>query len=186
MSHQSIIIVFILTFPSVIEASRCNDVKYNTIDDPRRSTAYSNFSPPKLCDRNIIRDNVWYRFSSNAGGEMPTTKPPLKTCGTYVPIWLRGLHPTVKEGAVRRKACANVPVIPPFGCGFSYNIQVRNCSGFYIYKLKRPSHCYFAYCAGKFVYYAVYTTQVRGKTSLVSFLRTWTLFVTICKMLVNY
>ena len=158
MSFYSILLVFIFTVPSGIEASHCNDVEYNTIDDPRRSTAYSNFSSAKLCDRSIIRDNVWYRFSSEAGGEMPTTKPPFKTCGTYVPIWLHGSHPTIKEGVVRRKACANVPGKPPFGCGFSYDIQVRNCSGFYIYKLKKPLHCYFAYCAGKFFSDTVYTT----------------------------
>ena len=146
-----VLIVFILPIHAALQVSACNDVEYITIDDPRRSTAYSNFNLTKLCDRTIIQNGNWYRFSSQAGGEMPTTKPKIKSCGTYVPIWLNGSHPTVEEGTVARKACANVHRKLPLGCGFTYNIQVRNCSGYYIYKLKRPSNCYFAYCAGKFV-----------------------------------
>ena len=147
----SVVVAFTFTIHTGLQASNCNDQKYITIDDPRRSTAYNSFNSSKICDRTIIRDDVWYRFSSEAGGIIPTTMPKIESCGTYCPIWLNGSHPSVEDGAVTRKACANVPIKSPFGCAYSYNIRVRNCSGYYIYQLKKPSICSFAYCAGMFI-----------------------------------
>ena len=135
-------------------SSNCFGIRYRTIKDSRRSVGYisSNTETYRLCDRNLLKDNAWYRFSSVAGGEMPTTKPSLKKCGTYIPIWMNGSHPTINDGVVPRKACANIPFKSPVGCGYSYSIQVRNCSGYYIYKLKAPQHCLLAYCAGSKVF----------------------------------
>ena len=144
----SALIAYVVTISTGLGVSYCNNVKYITIDDPRRSTAY-NSSVQKLCDRSIIQNNAWYRFSSEAGGEIPTTKPVPGSCGTVVPIWMNGFHPTVQEGTVTRKACVNVPHQYPFGCGSSYSIKVRNCSGYYIYQLKTPLGCYYGYCAGR-------------------------------------
>jgi hypothetical protein len=127
----------------------CRGIQYRKINDPRRSTGYvSNDTKKYLCDRSLLEDRVWYRFESEAGDELPTTKPKDGTCGTYAPIWMNGSHPTISDGTVARKACANVPNAHPFGCAYSYVIHVRNCSGYYIYQLKPPQHCILAYCAG--------------------------------------
>jgi hypothetical protein len=149
----SIVTAFTLLSPSDSTSSNCYGTYYKTINDPRRSTGYdvsaSNNTRNHLCDRHLLQDNAWYRFSSEAGGQMPTTKPKVGSCGTYIPIWMNGSHPTSEDGIVARKACAYVPFAFPFGCGYSYNIHVRNCSGYYIYQLKTPRNCILAYCAGK-------------------------------------
>ena len=145
----SFLIVSVHTVNTGLEASDCTGKKYITIDDPRRSTAYDDFNSTKLCDRNIIQNDAWYRFSSEAGAVMPTTMPKVKRCGTFAPIWMNGSHPSVEDGIVTRKVCANVPR-DPLGCKHSYDIQVRNCSGYYIYQLKKPPTCDLAYCAGMF------------------------------------
>jgi len=64
-------------------------------------------------------------------------------CATAWPGWLNGTHPSVAEGAVQRTVC--------FGrhfscCYFSTNITVRNCGGFYVYKLVPPPSCNLRYC----------------------------------------
>ena len=126
----------------------CDGIQYKSINDPRRSTGYVSNDKKYLCDRNLLEDSVWYRFESVAGGELPTTKPKHNTCGTVVPIWMNGSHPTINDGTVARTACANVLGGYPFGCGYKYNIHVRNCSGYYIYQLIAPRQCFLAYCAG--------------------------------------
>ena len=147
MSLWPLFTLFCVGIQTRLGASYCNDVKYITIDDPRRSTAY-NSSSANLCDRYALQDNAWYRFSSSAGGEIPTIIPKLGSCGTTAPIWMKGSHPSVEEGTVTRQVCAFVAFQLPIGCGTSYNIGVRNCSGFYIYRLKSPLQCNSAYCAG--------------------------------------
>ncbi|CAB4045378.1 Hypothetical predicted protein, partial [Paramuricea clavata] len=147
------IVTALLLSPSDSTPDNCYGIHYKTINDSRRSTGYdvsdnhlSNNTREHICDRGLLQDNAWYRFSSEAGGEMPTTKPKYGSCGTYVPIWMNGFHPTIEDGIVARKACANVPRLRPLGCGYSYNIHVRNCSGYYVYQLKTPAHCTLAYC----------------------------------------
>ncbi|XP_068743651.1 salivary glue protein Sgs-3-like isoform X2 [Montipora capricornis] len=68
-------------------------------------------------------------------------------CGAVYPGWLSGGHPSVKDGAVVRRVCFN----GYYGCChlFTY-ISVRNCGGFYVYKLTplhTSSNCYCRYCA---------------------------------------
>ena len=119
-----------------LEASECDDGKYTTINDPRRSTAnvhrFASNKERKLCDKVIIQDDKWYRFIGEAGGEMPTKAPKQNSCGTGSPIWMNGLHPFVEEGAMNRTACAKVLAF--VDCAWQYNIKVCNCSGFYLYQ----------------------------------------------------
>ena len=131
---------------------QCDGIFYNVINDPRRSTAFVTDPKQYICDRSIMQDNAWYRFSSEAGSEMATETPERGRCGTYIPIWMNGSHPNVIEGTVTRKACAAVPIssVDP-NCSVSYSIKVRNCSGYYIYRLKKIRQCYMAYCAGRLV-----------------------------------
>ena len=149
LSSLPVLIVFLSRIHTGLQNSECDDGKYTIINDPRRSTANvqsASNRERKLCDQGIIQDDKWYRFISEAGGKMPTKAPMLGSCGTRVPIWMNGSHPSVEEGAVNRIACAKV--LPINECGKKYNIKVRNCSGFYIYQLKEPRDCNSAYCAG--------------------------------------
>ncbi|XP_066264852.1 uncharacterized protein [Branchiostoma lanceolatum] len=103
----------------------------------------------KKCDKNRgeLEDGQWHRFSGKRGSDMmiPTERP-LSThrCGTHAPVWMKGRHPTVEEGAVTRTACA---FWSNDECHWSWEIDVMACPGdYYVYKLQKPTHCNLAYC----------------------------------------
>ena len=129
---------------------QCDGILYNVINDPRRSTAFVTDPKHSICDRPIIQNNAWYRFASEAGGEMATTPPEHGRCGTYIPIWMNGSHPNVTDGTVTRKACAAITS----NCTVSYSIKVRNCGGYHIYQLKKIKLCNKAYCVGRLAHLA--------------------------------
>ena len=82
-------------------------------------------------------------------------------CGAPYPGWLTGGHPSVEDGAVMRKVC----FVGRRGCceAWAY-ITVRNCSGFYVYHLSRPSsYCNYGYCAS--TGFEEPTTLTTGKSS---------------------
>ena len=90
----------------------------------------------------------WYRFSGAAGNQMAESCVEVyRCCGTYIPGWLNGSHPTVNEGAVQRRVCFRF-----IGdcCFFSIYIRVRNCGGFYVYQLKPLKGC-LPYCGNGYV-----------------------------------
>ncbi|XP_035693440.1 pancreatic secretory granule membrane major glycoprotein GP2-like [Branchiostoma floridae] len=124
----------------------CTD--YTADEEPKRSTQYNvTANSTLLCDLGL--STGWYRFTSAAGGEIPTTCPPQFACGTHEPMWLNGTHPVVEDGEVDRTVC--VHHLDQSGsdcCGLQVNIRVRNCSGFYVYYLTSPPGCDMAYCAG--------------------------------------
>ena len=47
---------------------------------------------------------------------------------------MAGAHPSVDEGVVARSACLTMKQLC---CKASVSMRVRNCSGFYVYKLVR-------------------------------------------------
>ena len=126
----------------------CDQIQHTTINDVRRSTKYKGKPGNLLCDRNYIQDDKWYRFDSVAGNKMPTRNPGTGLCGTHVPIWMRGTHPTTDNVVKNATACAAAPFVFPLGCGYSYAIKVIKCGNFFLYRLKEPQVCYLAYCAG--------------------------------------
>ena len=87
----------------------------------------------------------WYRFLNKTGIRMPTTCPPTdRRCGTTWPGWLEGVHPTVEDGIVartvyfrRRRNCKELA---------AHNIEVKNCSSFFVYHLRPTSRCSYRYC----------------------------------------
>ena len=95
------------------------------------------------CDRQL--NAGWYRFLNKTGIRMPTTCPPTdRRCGTTWPGWLGGVHPTVEDGIVartvyfrRRQNCKELAV---------HNIEVKNCSSFFVYHLRPTSRCNYRYC----------------------------------------
>ena len=141
--------VFLLKFNDSV-GQTCDQIQYTTINDVRRSTKYKGKPSNLLCDKNFIQDDKWYRFNSVAGNKMPTQNPGFGVCGTYVPIWMRGTHPTTDNVVKNATACGAVPFVFPLGCGYSYAIKVIKCGNFFLYRLKEPQVCYVAYCAGKF------------------------------------
>ena len=92
------------------------------------------------CDRNL---KGWFRFQGAAGTRMPTSCPPKYRCNTNAPGWLNGGHPTVANGKVTRQICFHWS---SNCCYWSTNIEVRNCSSFYVYHFSGTPGCYSRYC----------------------------------------
>ena len=68
---------------------------------------------------------------------------PMYYCGAIAPGWLNGRHPSVAEGAVQRQVCFS-----RYNrcCFASTYVTVRNCGGFYVYKLIPSPSCFIRYC----------------------------------------
>ena len=75
---------------------------------------------------------------------MPEICVPPNHCGVSAPGWLDGNHPLVADGVVNRQVCFTWE---SDCCFFSNNIAVRNCTGFYVYRLQPPLlGCLSRYC----------------------------------------
>ncbi|CAB4005612.1 Hypothetical predicted protein, partial [Paramuricea clavata] len=139
----------------------CSSKKYNitTLKNDRRNIAYNKTT--NLCDRNLIKNGAWYKFESTAGNPqmLPEKNPGTGRCGTYIPIWMNGKHPTVDGVVTNVTACAQLLSVGST-CDTEYNIKVIKCKSFFIYELKPPSQCYLAYCA------TAATTPGGGRTTL--------------------
>lgn len=94
------------------------------------------------CDNNLAEG--WYRISGTAGTQMPNSCPGPGKCNTQYPGWLFGSHPHKDDGCVAMQVC--------FGdyfsgcCQYRKQVLVRNCGGFYVYKLGPTPGCNFRYC----------------------------------------
>ncbi|XP_044182814.1 uncharacterized protein LOC114953234 isoform X7 [Acropora millepora] len=94
------------------------------------------------CDNNLAEG--WYRFSGSAGVQMPNSCPGAGKCNTQYPGWLFGSHPHKDDGCVSMLVC--------FGdyisgcCQYRQRVLVRNCGGYYVYKLSPTAGCNFRYC----------------------------------------
>ncbi|XP_035668227.1 uncharacterized protein LOC118410561 [Branchiostoma floridae] len=124
---------------------------HTSINEPRRSSAFV----PGPTDA-LICDNVlpagWYRFvTDDSGGKMPETCVEQFHCGTQVPVWLNGAHPTDYQ-AVDREGCMNYGV-PGDCCTLTVQIQVQRCPAsngnpdFFVYNLQPTFACDIVYCA---------------------------------------
>ena len=87
--------------------------------------------------------NGWYRFQGAAGDRMLDKCVPPYRCGTKIPGWLNGSHPTATEGDVARTVCFS-----GFSncCWQSAVIKVKNCSSYYVYQLQNTSKPDSRYC----------------------------------------
>ena len=117
---------------------------YKVLNETSRSKTYN--GSYYQCDDVLSTD--WYRFSGAAGNQMAESCVDNFRCGTYLPGWLNGSHPTVNEGAVQRRVCFRYR---GDCCFFSIYIRVRNCGGFYVYQLKPLTLCDFRYCGNGYV-----------------------------------
>ncbi|XP_044181282.1 uromodulin-like isoform X1 [Acropora millepora] len=103
----------------------------------------TNDDTPLLCDNTL--GPAWFRFQGDAGTKMPTSCIPSSKCGTHATGWLNGTHPETHEGKVTRQVCFSFSSC----CYWSVNIQVKNCSGYYLYYISgTPSRntCHLRFC----------------------------------------
>ena len=117
---------------------------YQILQEPDRSQAY---------DYRMVKDGrtkcddllqaTWYRFVGLAGDRMSHECVPSDHCGTHAAGWLRGGHPSIYDGVVSRTVCYHWI---NNCCWRSNNILVRNCGGFYVYRLQKPPGCQYRYC----------------------------------------
>ncbi|XP_074622497.1 CUB and sushi domain-containing protein 3-like isoform X4 [Acropora palmata] len=110
-------------------------------DSVRRQGFYNGYNGYYQCDNNLAFG--WYRFGGAAGTQMPTKCVGQNRCSSHAPGWLNASHPSVEDGIVTAKVCFHWT---SGCCTWSTNIRVRNCSGFYVYELRRPPACWLRYC----------------------------------------
>ena len=124
---------------------------YNILNDAKRNRNYNNddgFASPK-CDKSTKEDDwkgdaaSWYRFEEPAGTQMADSIVPEHRCGTWSTGWLNGAHPAVLGENVIRQVCFNYA---GNSCNWNTNVEIKNCGGFYLYKLKPTSTCNMKYC----------------------------------------
>uniref|UniRef100_A0A3P9PHF8 UMOD/GP2/OIT3-like D8C domain-containing protein n=1 Tax=Poecilia reticulata TaxID=8081 RepID=A0A3P9PHF8_POERE len=102
------------------------------------------------CDRNIVWSG-WYRFYlGQSSARMPEKCVAEYRCGTHATLWINGAHPVQLNEIVTR----NVFGSWSGSCLYfaSNTIQIKLCSGFYVYKVQLPSSCNLAYCTGTFLW----------------------------------
>ncbi|XP_035686749.1 uncharacterized protein LOC118422970 [Branchiostoma floridae] len=119
--------------------------KHYVLNDPWRSVRTHRERGHRCDQKTMIKENLWFRFVGEGGTMIPTQRPPAThRCSTHAPVWMKGNHPTVEQGVVRRKVCA---FWEEEECHWSWHINVLACpGGYYVYKLPKPKICYLAYC----------------------------------------
>ncbi|XP_050958356.1 adhesion G protein-coupled receptor E3-like [Labeo rohita] len=110
---------------------------YTVLDNPWRSTNNSR-ELVKKCDQSVTWSG-WYRlFINNVSAQIPDTCVAYSSCGTTVPLWIRGGHPTVQDGVVTRDVCG---YYDSYCCYYgSFPIKVKACpDNYYVYELNQTS-----------------------------------------------
>ncbi|XP_053404691.1 von Willebrand factor D and EGF domain-containing protein-like [Mercenaria mercenaria] len=140
--------IFLALLPIAISTDPCTQNKM--INEKFRSSDYQikeEHYEHMLCDRTRIFG--WYRFTVGSAGSTPAS---LATkcvqqyhCGTHVPLWMNGTHPTAADGVVPRQICGTNG---NNCCAYKDTIRVKNCGTYYVYELKPTRGCSIAYCAG--------------------------------------
>ena len=85
----------------------------------------------------------WYRFLGAAGDRILDKCVPMGHCCALFPGWMRGNHPTVAEGVVTRDICFSFRTDC---CYLRDNIIVKNCGGYFVYRLELHSDRLARYC----------------------------------------
>jgi len=114
------------TTASFIPENEC--INYTILHEADRSKFFSKYTA-NVSDSSLTG---WFTFNGLAGKQMSASCVPTNRCGTLVPGWMAGTHPGVVEGVVERSACFSMGQLC---CMVSVSMRVKNCSGFYVYKL---------------------------------------------------
>lgn len=123
---------------------------YNTFND---SSRYWGTRGDSKCDNHLVSGH-WYRFMGAAGVMMATYCIPIQSCDAYMSGWINGHHPNKTYEKVSGSACMHYV---SDCCYYSYNIEIRNCSGYYVYALLPTiDYCNARYCGvnGTWFHYA--------------------------------
>lgn len=153
------------TVPSI--PTECTPSGYNELNEANRYWSYDDGN--NYCDADNITSNQWYRFTGDAGAMMAPYCIPQSTCNTDMTGWINGGdHPSTAYETVTRSACMHWS---SSCCYASYSVEIRNCSGFYVYKLQKPS-CNQRYCGvkGKFCHQIPHITLQWNVLALRTFL----------------
>ena len=114
--------------------------EYKNLSDFKRKSSYHTLLYDESCDKRL---DGWYRFVGAAGTKMPTTKVEPFRCGAANSGWLRGTHPTVEDGEVLKEVYFSANNEDK---SFPFQISVKNCSSYYVYKLHELKRCNSRYC----------------------------------------
>ncbi|XP_060071672.1 von Willebrand factor D and EGF domain-containing protein-like [Ylistrum balloti] len=130
-------LLVILCGITVISANPCDQYMALPFADLR-------FVNNKLHPADIPVDDLhlqegWYRVGDE---DMPTKQPEPMSCGTKIPLWLKGTIPTPEELIVTRTAGIG-------GYAGSYSIKIKNCGLFRVYYLVPTSGIEEGYCFGE-------------------------------------
>ena len=123
-----------------LTAPECQAGNYKELKEADREVNYE--SNQRKCDSNL---SGWFRFTGEAGTQMPETPPKKYSCGTDAPGWLNGKHP-VAEGVVQRVVCFHYEAN---SCKWSRYVSIQYCGQFYVYKFSGTPVCYLRYCGFK-------------------------------------
>ncbi|XP_057308609.1 von Willebrand factor D and EGF domain-containing protein-like isoform X3 [Hydractinia symbiolongicarpus] len=143
-----IITLYLFGWSKADNTEPCAD--YTAVDNYQRSIGYKlpSSSHATTCDRKWLA--TWYRFTSGAGGEMPTSCPPKYGCGSKGSVWLDGTNPTTVGETKKMKACLRAGTIC---CSRIWEVRVKKCSKngkeYFVYYLPPTPGCPMRYCAGK-------------------------------------
>ncbi|XP_048580273.1 uncharacterized protein LOC5514016 isoform X2 [Nematostella vectensis] len=111
--------------------SMCSN--YATLNDDSR--LLSRVTSLLISDDVSINETNWYQFTGKAGYyHFPGHVVPEGRCGATASGWMSGTHPSVSEGVVKRTVCFHSNSQE---CRYSVSVYVRNCFGFYVYKLRK-------------------------------------------------
>jgi len=133
---ETIIVDYLRIFICLVDG--CHH--YQNLTDAERKYDYDTQAGHSKCDR--LDGKAWYRFQGAAGTKMATKSPGFEKCGASFPAWLRGVHPTVAEGTVRRDVCINKGNV----CSERSFVDVKNCTSYYVYRFYLSGACPFRYC----------------------------------------
>ncbi|XP_038046844.1 uncharacterized protein LOC119721045 [Patiria miniata] len=120
----------LVIFMRTEEAPVCRDKSYQVISNTERGVNAPN-SGETVDDTSLVPG--WYRFSGPAGEEVTRYCQPIGACGTFYPIWLMDVPSTESGETVKGTMCINTQ--KPGCCNEKIQVLVRNCGGFYIYRL---------------------------------------------------
>ena len=123
---------------------------YAILDDSQRSSNYNNsngFASPK-CDNGAVEGDwtggdSWYRFQEPAGTQLADSIVPKEHCGTHATGWLNGTHPAGLGETAIQQVCFNWA---GNSCWKNTDVEIKNCGGYYLYKLKAAPGCSLKYC----------------------------------------
>ena len=117
----------------------CKNYTFLNVKDRSQGTP---LLPQNGSDNNLVTG--WYRFQGAAGDCMLDKCAVRWCCGTKLTGWLKGTHQTVHDGEVTREVCY-AGTGQTLCCGTERQIKVKNCTGYYVFKLKKTlynaRHC---------------------------------------------